>query len=147
MDKKILIADYHPIVVDGITQVIETFDCLTKLNKVVVDGLELKNVLSLYYPDVLIIDLSLPNFEGLKDIKSIKRSFKEVKILIFNTENNIALELNCIKAGAAGYLCKTASIDVFRLALERVSNGGIYISEELSRLLSSNKDMIDNNLR
>ncbi len=140
MKKKILVADHHPIVVEGVTNVLNSCDNFTKIKKNVLDGKELDNYICLYYPDILLLDMDLPNLGGVEGIRRIKKSYRFLKVLVFSVikDNNIAL--NYIRVGASGILCKTEEIKNIVFALERVSKGGIYLNEVLRKELNQEHD-------
>jgi len=136
MCKKILIADNHPIVVEGVVNLLKEFggeiQCLDSVN----DISKIWNSLSLYNPDLLIMELSLPNSKGVETIQEIRKHNKFLKIVVYSSHYNNLLALKSIKAGASGFICKTMDLDSVKSAIERILKGGIYLSEELRNQLN-----------
>lgn len=138
MRSKLLIANNYPVIREGLLSIIKKSK-LTLQSIHIVDNLnELHNSLGIYYPDILILDFDLNGISGTQSIREIKNKYKGVKILVFSGHSDDVFAVNVIKSGASGFLSKTAEIADFKTAIERISTGGIYLSEELSKQLSEN---------
>jgi len=131
MSKKILIAESHPIVINGILNTLKVFGNKIQYVEPINDISKLWSSLSVHAPDMLIMELTLPNSKGIETIQQIKKHSKFLKILVFSSQYNNLLALKSIKAGASGFLCKTMDLETVKNAIERVLSGGIYLSEEL----------------
>ena len=93
---------------------------------------ELYSGLDLCEPDILIMELELPQLNGVSTLWAIKTNYPNLRILIFSHLAEEIYALRCIKTGAAGYLSKSASPKVFIKALKQLAQGGIYLNEELN---------------
>ncbi len=133
---KVLIADHHPIVRKGIECLLDGHPSLEILNKVH-NGTELYKALREQKPDVLIMEIDIPQINGITALRTIKAEFPDVRVLIYSTNPEEIYALRSIKSGAAGYVPKTASTKVFLDALELVAKGGIFLNEELTSTFTS----------
>ena len=133
---KILVAEHHPITYKGIKDTLKSINSTFEIFPPVISGENLYNSVKKHTPDVLILELDLPNTNGIQSIKDIKTDFKGIKIFVYSHQPGEIYALTTIKAGASAYLCKTATIDTLRFALDRVFRGGIYLDEKLNKQLN-----------
>jgi len=106
---------------DGMTCVAEFPDC----SHVEAD-------METYYPDVVLMDIEMPNVDGISGVARIKKKYPEVKIImqtVFEDEERIFASL---KAGAEGYILKTASADKITQSIEEVYHGGAYMTPSVA---------------
>lgn len=134
---KVLIADDHAIVREGLKQII--IEALKPgLIEEAGDGMDaLKKAMNNEY-DIIILDITMPNKSGLEVLKQIKDNKPEVPVLILSMHEEDQYALRVIKAGASGYLTKIAATEELIKAIEKVLNGGIYVSESLGEKLAMN---------
>lgn len=129
--KRLLIADHHPVIRQGINCMLKDFDEFEIVGKAQ-NIEELYSGLDLCEPDILIMELELPQLNGVSTLRAIKTNYPNLRILIFSHLAEEIYALRCIKTGAAGYLSKSASSKVFIKALKQLAQGGIYLNEELN---------------
>jgi DNA-binding NarL/FixJ family response regulator len=99
-------------------------------------GLELLKLLKKLVPDLVILDISMPNIRGLEAIHEIKMDHPKVKILVLTMHKDQEYLHQAITAGAEGYLLKEdADAELFS-AIDRVRKGKIYVSPNLSEGLT-----------
>jgi len=142
MCKKILIADSHPIVINGVMNLLKEFGNEIRCVEPVTDISKIWNSLSLYTPDLLIMELSLPNSKGIETIQKIKKHSSFLRIVVYSAQYNNLLALKSIKAGASGFICKTMDLNTVKDAIERILKGGIYLSEELRDQLNDENSSV-----
>ncbi len=131
---KILIADSHTIVREGLKQI------LAEIPDVIVAGeasnsKELLQKIRTNVWDVAIMDISLPDKNGLDLIKQIKLECPNLPILVLSTQAEESYALRVIKAGASGFLNKESAPDELIQAVQKVANGGQYVSETVAEKL------------
>ncbi|MDG1330127.1 MAG: response regulator transcription factor [Flavobacteriaceae bacterium] len=129
--KKIVIADHHPVTRKGITCMLkkdENFKIVGKAN----NGTELYKTLEEEEPDILIMEIDMPQINGINALRSIKQKFPELRVLIFSTHPEEIYALRAIKSGAAGYVPKSASSKILLKAINQIRKGGIFLNEELT---------------
>ena len=134
--KNVLIADAHPIVIKGLASILkidEAYKIVAKSN----DENELKNHIILKSPDIIIMDIDMPNSSGLSIIKTLKQNNPEVRIIIFSHQPEELYALSAIRFGASGYINKSKSLKKIKTAIDQVARGGIYLSKFISEKISS----------
>jgi DNA-binding NarL/FixJ family response regulator len=134
--KSIFIADHHPITRKGIACLLKKSKKFTIVGKAN-NGSELYKSLRISAPDILIMEIDLPEVNGINALRRIKTEFPEMRVLIYSTYPEEIYALRSIKSGAAGYVPKTASTKLFLKALKQIGKGGIFLNEELTSTFSS----------
>ena len=86
-------------------------------------------------PDVAIVDISLPGMSGLELIKHLQVFKPEIKIVVVSRHDEALYAERAIRAGARGYVMKLEAGEVIVDAVQRVMNGGIYVSQEINERL------------
>jgi DNA-binding NarL/FixJ family response regulator len=132
---KIVLADDHALIRQGLKKIIEEDPHLKVIGEVG-DGLELLNFLHDITPDLIILDISMPNLRGIEAIAEAKKICPEVKILLLTMHKNIQY-FNCaMSAGADGYMLKEDSDSELLSAIDTVLNNEVYISSYFSEEMS-----------
>ena len=133
---RIVVADDHSMLRQGIKKIIEE-----SKNMVVVgeasDGLELLNLLKKMTPDMVILDISMPNLRGIEATSELKMIYPEVKILILTMHKRKEYLYHALAAGADGYLLKEDTDTELFSAIEAVRQGETYVSPLLSKALTN----------
>ena len=132
----VLIADQHPVIAESIKYILETNDFINVIGQVAT-GNELFKSLENRPPDVLMIEIDLPQLNGIHALRQIKQQYPHIKILVFSCHPEEMYALSAIKAGAAGYISKTNSADIVYKAIKQVARGGIYLNDEITQKLNS----------
>ncbi|MCX2719155.1 response regulator [Lentiprolixibacter aurantiacus] len=132
---KVVIADNHPIVRLGIRNVLSTAADFELIDDVGTTS-ELFQSLKKSTPDVVLLELDIPEINGIATIRKIKQEFPEVKVLIYSGQSEDVYALSTIRAGAFGYLSKTADLDYIVAALKKVNEGKMFITNELAQRLA-----------
>lgn len=132
---KVLIADNHPIVRMGIRQVLNSASDITVLDDVATTS-ELFEKLSKISPDVVILEMDIPEINGIATLRKIKQEFPDIKVLIYSGQSEDVYALSTIRAGAFGYLSKSADVDYIINAVRKVSQGSMFITNELAQRLA-----------
>jgi DNA-binding NarL/FixJ family response regulator len=131
---RVVLADDHVFVRDGIKSLLEN-----EANIIVVgeatDGLEALKIVEAEQPDLLILDIRMPNMTGIEVVEKLRSQNNLVKIVMLSMHESEEYVLKCIKAGADGYLLKGSSKEEFLKALHTVSDGGKYFSGDISSIL------------
>ncbi|HLV62132.1 response regulator transcription factor [Galbibacter sp.] len=139
---KVLVADNHPIVRIGLKNVLQDNEVIEIIGNVSTTS-ELFGFLVGKQPDVIILEMDIPEVNGITALRRIKRDFPDIKIVIFSSQPEEVYALSTIKAGASGYISKTASLDTVTTAILKVAQGGMFITNELAQRIafdeSSNK--------
>lgn len=132
----ILIADHHPITRAGITALLSENKDLEVIGSVT-SGNDLFKFLKNKIPDVLVMEIDLPEINGITALRTIKSQFPGTKMLIFTCQPEEMYALSAIKAGASGFLSKTVSTDNLQKAIQQVARGGIYLNKDITDKINS----------
>jgi len=130
---KILIVDDHPVVRKGISSCLarnENFEVVGEAG----DGQEALRKTKELSPDIVLLDIDMPQMSGLAATELIRRDFPSLKILILSMHANTEFVLRIIQAGARGYVLKEAKPEDLAKAIETVYNGEVYFSPEVARV-------------
>ena len=136
MSVKILIADDHKMMREGIRQLLE-MDENIKVIAEANDGVECMNALKETKPDVLLLDINMPNKNGIQVLSDIRRKKLPVKILMLTLHNEVEYLINAVDIGVDGYLLKDSESVELRKAIFTVASGENYIQSSLIPLLNS----------
>ncbi len=128
---KIVLADDHAILRQGIKKIIEEEDNLEVVGEVS-DGLELIDFLNNNRANLVLLDISMPNVRGIEAITEVRRAQPGVKVIMLTMHNNKEYLYAAIAAGADGYLLKENSDDELLSAIDQVLHGETYISSTLA---------------
>ena len=138
---RIVLADDHTLFRQGLKGILEGTDHF-KVEGEASDGLELLALLNHVKPNLIILDISMPNLRGIEAIPEIKRTHPDVKILVVTMHKDKEYLYQVISQGADGYfLKKDAGTELFS-AIEKIRNGKVYISPHLSEELADHWDEI-----
>lgn len=132
---KVLIADNHPIVRLGVKNVLQSANDFEVIDDVATTS-ELFAKLKKNTPDVIILEMDIPEINGIATLRRIKQEYPEIKVLIYSGQSEDVYALSTIRAGAFGYLSKTADIDYIISAVRKVSEGSMFITNELAQRLA-----------
>jgi DNA-binding NarL/FixJ family response regulator len=142
--KKVVIADHHPITRKGAEVLLNSTNEYSIVGKVS-RGSELLKCLEKERPDILILELDIPEINGFHALRSIREGFPRTRIAIFSSHPEEIYALRSIKSGAAGYIPKTSSEIIFLQAIKRIATGGVFLNDELAAAFN-NKSINDNTL-
>ena len=138
---RIVLADDHKMFRLGVKKIIDEIEDL-EITGEVGDGLELLALLKKAVPQMVILDISMPNLRGIEATREIKMIDPDVKILILTMHKNKEYLYHCFSAGAEGYLLKEDTDTELFSAIETIRRGGIYISPVLSMELADDLSKI-----
>jgi two-component system nitrate/nitrite response regulator NarL len=133
---RVVLADDHVFVRDGIKSLLENEANIEVVGEAT-DGLEALKIVEINKPDLLILDIRMPNMTGIEVVEKLRDQKNTVKIVMLSMHESEEYVLKSIKAGADGYLLKGSSKEEFLKALHTVANGGKYFSGDISSILIS----------
>ena len=131
---RVVLADDHIFVRDGIKSLLENEENIVVIGEAN-DGLEALAVVASQKPDLLIVDIKMPNLNGIEVIEQLRFENNLIKIVVLTMCESEEYVLKSVKAGADGYLLKGSSKEEFLKALHTISNGGKYFSGDISSIL------------
>jgi len=133
MDKilNIGIAEDHQVMIDGLTALLEEFDDIRVTIKAN-NGVKLLEQLETQQPDVILMDINMPEMDGIEASKHVKEKYPETAIVILSMFDDVKLIKECLKAGVDGYLLKETGIDELKEAIINVANGETHFSKPVA---------------
>ena len=134
MKYKIFIVDDHPLMRKGLALTLITEGEMEVIGQA--ESAEAAmDLLENLDPDAAIVDISLPGMSGLELIKHLQVFKPDLKIIVVSRHDEALYAERAIRAGARGYVMKLEAGDVIVEAVQRVMNGGIYVSPEINERL------------
>lgn len=128
---RILIADDHAILREGIKELLikkPEFEVVGEA----ADGADAVHMANALKPDVVLLDISMPNLDGLAATREIKKKHPDIKILILTIHDSEEYIYQILKYGADGYVLKEAAYEELIMAIESVARGKKYLSPSIS---------------
>lgn len=130
----VAITDDHPLIISGIRELLARLEDV-RLAGTFASCAETRTGLSGSKPDVLLLDISLPDGDGVALCKELKREYPELKVLALTTYHNLALVKNIMRNGASGYLLKNISFENLKEAIHEVAAGRNFLQPEIREAL------------
>ncbi len=142
-----LIADDHALVRAGIRALVEKIDHVSVIAEAG-EGLEALNLIKELKPDLVLLDVTMPGLSGLDVLVETRKHLPDVRVIILTVHEEAEYAMQALRAGAAGFLPKSAAANELQLAIETVSRGETYVSGEVSRktLLEYSRGRIEHRL-
>lgn len=131
---KIILVDDHQIVRDGIKSLLADADDIDIISEAASFN-ELREKLKLQDPDIILMDISLPEMSGIEITKWIAETYPNLKVLILSMYTGEDFIYNAIKAGAKGYLPKNTTRKEIIDAIHSVYSENEYYSESISNVI------------
>ena len=131
---RVVLADDHVFVRDGIKSLLENEANIEVVGEAT-DGVEAMKIVEITKPDLLILDIRMPNLTGIEVVEKLRSQNNFVKIVMLSMHESEEYVLKSIRAGADGYLLKGSSKEEFLKAVHSVANGGKYFSGDISSIL------------
>jgi DNA-binding NarL/FixJ family response regulator len=128
---KILIVDDHPILRKGLSMVINQEPDLMVIGEAEDAQTALEMIESLM-PDLVIVDLSLPGVDGIELIKTTKLRYRDLPALVVSMHDESLFAERALRAGARGYIMKQEAVENMLIAIRRVLNGEIFVSDKVA---------------
>jgi len=130
--KKALIVDDHKIMREGLRSLLEKsgrFDCVGEAD----DGYQAVRMARELKPDVIIMDISMPNLNGIEATRQIKAENPEIEVIVLSMHATRTYVLQVLQAGASAYLLKDSAFEELSTALLAISRGGMYLSPAITK--------------
>lgn len=132
----ILLADDHRMVREGLKQLLD-FEKELKVIGEAGDGYECLNLTNKLKPDIVLLDLNMPNLDGLQVLEIIKQQKMDCKIIILTIHKEIDYLVKALDVGCEGYVLKDSDFDTLKNAIISVYNGDTYIEPTLTPMLNA----------
>ncbi len=140
---KVLIVDDQKLLAEGLKSVLQTDEELSVVG-IALDGLEGLNKCEELSPDVVLMDVRMPNMNGVVATDAIKSKFPEIKVIILTTFDDSDYILNAINNGANGYLLKDTNAVSLINAIKSAYNGDTILPTSIAKKIASAATMVSN---
>ena len=134
---KIILVDDHQMIREGLSALLSDIDDI-EIVKMASGGKEVLHYLKNNEADLVLMDINMPKMDGIQATEAIKKKHKSVKVLILSMHNKEGFVKNAIKVGADGYILKNTGKKELLLAIDYITNGKTYFSQEVTKTLISN---------
>jgi len=134
--RRVLLGDDHPIVRQGLRRMIELESDLMVCGEAQTEK-EARAAIRALSPDVVIVDISLGQGDGLELVRDVHAQLPNLPMLVLSMHDELIYGERLLAAGASGYIMKHAASALLLVALRAVLAGGVYLSESLARNLGT----------
>ncbi|WP_404329920.1 response regulator [Mesobacillus maritimus] len=134
MGTKIIIIDDHQLFREGVKRILDfehSFEVVAEGD----DGSEVMNLFELHQPDVIIMDINMPNINGIDATQQLIAKHPQAKVIILSIHDDENYVTHALKTGATGYLLKEMDADALISAVKVVAEGGSYLHPKVTHNL------------
>lgn len=128
---KLILVDDEKLIRDGLKIILESYDDIEVID-VCSNGREALEACKKSTPNVVLMDIRMPQCDGVTGTKLIKEQFKDIKILILTTFNDVEYIQEALKYGASGYILKDSDYDLIYEGIKACIKGTIVINQEVA---------------
>ena len=138
---RVVITDDHIMVREGLKQLLE-LDGTVRVVGEASDGYECLSVIKEKKPDILLLDINMPNLNGIQTLERIKKDKINVKVLMLTIHNEVEYVERAKYLGADGYVLKDSESSVLKKAINTVLRGNTYIQSNMAMMLRERENFI-----
>lgn len=131
---KLAIVDDHEVVINGLKAMFANFNEIEVVFSAT-HGSALFDYLKEQQPNVILLDIQMPDMNGIDICKQVHRLYPQIKMIAFSSFDDTHYIKQIIRSGASGYLLKNADQQTVLAAIRQVMNGGEYIDESIKKIL------------
>src|ERR1700754_3262963 len=130
---RVMVVDDHPMWRSGVER--DLVEAGYEVGATTGEGQQAVRIAAATRPDVVVLDLQLPDISGVEVIRGLRAALPEVRVLMLSASGEQQSVLDAVKAGATGYLLKSAAPDEFLAAVARTAAGGAVFTPGLAGLV------------
>lgn len=134
MSTRIVIIDDHQLFREGVKRILEfekSFEVVAEGN----DGTEAIELVERHHPDVVLMDINMPNVNGIEATQHLVANFPDSKVIILSIHDDENYVTHALKTGASGYMLKEMDADALIEAIKVVADGGSYLHPKVTHNL------------
>lgn len=131
---RVLLADDHAVLRSGLKMLLESQPDITVIGEAG-DGQTALGLTTSLFPDVLLLDVSMPGMDGLEVIQAIREDAPQCRILLLTMHEEESILRAALRAGASGYVLKKAAEAELLTAIRAVARGEAYVDPALTRMM------------
>ncbi|MFQ5410290.1 MAG: response regulator [Anaerolineales bacterium] len=135
MESRVLLVDDHTLVRTGFEALLRNAPDVTVVGQAC-DGREALREIEQHQPDVVLLDIGLPNLNGIEVLARVSRDYPHIRVVILSMYANEEYVLQALQEGASGYVLKSADIDELLTAIHAVTQGHTYLSPTVTEHLA-----------
>ena len=143
---RIVIADDHFLIREGLRSILEGEDNLQVVGEAK-DGLEVLFLLDQLKPDLVLLDISMPNLQGIETARLVKMRHPEMNILMLTMRQEREFVIAAVSAGVEGYLLKEDAPQDLLLAIQKIRHGKGFLSPILAKTLEESNKLLNGALK
>ena len=136
---KVVVADDHHVLRQGLCEVLDDKGCFTVVGQAA-DGLELIQILKETKADIVLMDITMPNLDGLATLERMNVQNINVPVVMLSANEGERSVRMALKAGAKGYVPKNVTLDELTFAINSVIEGKTYLSPSITSSLMNAAD-------
>ena len=130
-----MVVDDHKMIREGLKQLIE-FDGEIEVIAEASSGRECLKVLETVTPDVILLDINMPDMSGIDVLKELKKINKHLRVLMLTVHSKVEYLIKAVDIGVEGYVLKDSDSSELIKAIKEINNGGNYIQPQLIPILN-----------
>lgn len=134
MSIKIIIADDHQLFREGMVKLLSNTDSITVIAEAENGEMVIEKAKE-HNPDIILMDIGMPNMNGIEATQVIKRELPDIKIIALSMHAGKEYVQDILDAGASGYLLKSCAFDELIKAIKSVYNGMSFLSEKITEIV------------
>src|SRR3990167_192894 len=131
---RVLLADDHTIVRQGLRALLDSQEDIEVVGEAE-DGRQAFEKTKELIPDIVVIDITMPNLNGIEATRQIKKLSPEIKVLVLTVHDNEEYIHQILQAGASGYLLKESAVSDLVSAINAVVKGDIFLRPSISKVV------------
>jgi len=139
---KLLIVDDHAVVVEGIQRALQD-EPKFEIVGIAADGLQAIQQVKSLKPDIVIMDVSMPNLNGIEATHEIKTRKKGVHVIIYTMYSDKEYVLSLYRLGISGYVLKGEPMEDLIQAIKAISGGGTYFSQSVQEIIRDHMEALE----
>jgi len=132
---RIVISDDHELIREGVKKIVRSHADV----RIVGEAADLAGTLELvrqHQPDVVVLDINLPGYDGLDGLAELRRQFPDQRVVLLSMYGEDKYAVSALRAGAGGYVTKSMAADELVRAVRQVMSGATYISPQLAEQMA-----------
>ena len=142
---KLMLVDDHDVVRTGLRSFLETQPGLKVIGEAK-NGLEALEQAKKSQPDIVLMDITMPDMDGMEATRQLKHLYPECQVLVLTVHSDKQYFMQMLAAGASGYLTKQAAADELVAAIRAVAAGHVYLQPALARWLLDDYQRLANHV-
>jgi DNA-binding NarL/FixJ family response regulator len=143
--KNLMLIDDHSLVRNSLKLFLESSGEYKIINESQ-NGLEGLAYLKKTRPDLVVLDIEMPQLDGIATLRKIKKQWPNLPVLMLSLYSNTELQYKLLEEGASGVLCKNADLKELSFAIEEIFRDGMYVTFEVGKLMLKRRIQKDNDL-